>query len=375
MADQTFPVSLRKMQRDLLRAWAKHAARTGDFIVTGFYLTDGGGLNASASAGTAVAGGTLLDRTTATTLALTASATNHIFLGLDEASLDTVLFTVNTTGTPPSAPYIKLGTVTTGGAAITSIDNIRSKASEVYDRVDPSGRRTVGEVIAEGRVVARTSDVTTGTQSYGVMPGVIAPLAHNATPTAKHMAALTGVDKTAAGTVDITPMLARGTKLYIKGRYTALADAPFDNAFERFAIGVVFGQGSLANATLHNFANETEGTRDDIGTIAVIVDDSENIQKYNCAAAGDASYTDSTHNADLSAGMDFEIIVECPTTGNTPDDLIVTISARDNTGTMRVVHSAVNPAETAATLNAHVVLILNQNAIVDNLVYKILAAA
>lgn len=126
MADTTFPVNLRNMDRDTLRAWAKDVAQQGNFIKYGFAVSDGGGLNASIAAGLGVTEGLYLKRTTATTLGLTASATNYVFLTVDETAIDTVSITANVTNTPPSTPYLRLAIVVTGAATITSISDIRN---------------------------------------------------------------------------------------------------------------------------------------------------------------------------------------------------------------------------------------------------------
>lgn len=46
-------------------------------------------------------------------LTLTADATNHVFMGIDQSENDLVEYHVNTTDTAPPAPYLKLGTIDT----------------------------------------------------------------------------------------------------------------------------------------------------------------------------------------------------------------------------------------------------------------------
>ena len=56
-------------------------------------------------------------------IALTSNAVNHVFIGVDQTSQNRVLSVVNTSETPPSPPFLKLGAVDTGGAN-SDVDDI-----------------------------------------------------------------------------------------------------------------------------------------------------------------------------------------------------------------------------------------------------------
>jgi hypothetical protein len=388
MADTVFPANDDWLARDALRTWLKQARR-GNAVLSGFFITDGGGLNASASAGTAVVDGVYIDRTSATTLALTASSTNHVFLTVDESALDTVVFTVNTTGTAPATPYLKIATVVTGVSTINAdgITNIRPQSSEVYDRVNTEGQTVTGDLLGEGYCTLINTISQGDASAYvngpagfwssktydGAAVGALYTLVFP-----QPFVGIHGLFTNTQSDVYALGCRGRGFKFFIKGRYKALSDTPIDGAYERFAVGVCLGGGSIATlgTGLQVLANETEGTRDDIATVAVVVDDSENIQSYNCADAGDAAYTDSTYDADLSEGTDFELIVEVPSAANSDDDLRVTIKIRDNGGTMRTVLNAVAPVSTATS---HTVLFpifrCNQDAVLERVCYKVEKAA
>lgn len=46
-------------------------------------------------------------------LTLTDSATNHVFIGIDQNTQNRTIYQINTTDSPPAEPYLKLGTVDT----------------------------------------------------------------------------------------------------------------------------------------------------------------------------------------------------------------------------------------------------------------------
>lgn len=136
MADSVFPVSGDTATKAILRAWMQDGA-IGDYIQSGFVMSDGGGLNVSVSAGVAMAQGVRLSTTAAITGALTASSTNHVFLTLDENVDDDVILTINTSGTAPSTPYLKLGTVVTGAGSVTTITPLlRSSIRDAFADMD-----------------------------------------------------------------------------------------------------------------------------------------------------------------------------------------------------------------------------------------------
>lgn len=55
-------------------------------------------------------------------LTLTAGATNHVYLGVNQQENDDYVWQVNTDETPPSEPYLKLGEVDTANSTITELN-------------------------------------------------------------------------------------------------------------------------------------------------------------------------------------------------------------------------------------------------------------
>lgn len=171
-----------------------------------------------------------------------------------------------------------------------------------------------------------------------------------------------------------------GTKYYLKGRVRPIAGTGIVAALFPFAFGI-FGDSAAtrmdsATGGTNLIGDEGEGTRDDIATMAVIVDETTfNIQSYNNDVAGNASLTDSTFDALLTSSYSFELIVEGPSTMDTFNDLIVTAKISDSAGTIRTIFNAANPVSTAAFQGFCPFILLNHDAVVENLVYKIEKAA
>jgi hypothetical protein len=158
MANFTFPRNSESGNQANLRPWAADLG-VGDYIKSGFVMSGTGGLGISVSAGVAYAQGTRLERTTAITGTLTDAATNHVFITLDENASNTLVLTLNTSGTAPTTPYLKLGTVVTAGGAITSFAfavglRVQSNAQSLYDRVKNG---LAGEHLWETPIVFCTS--------------------------------------------------------------------------------------------------------------------------------------------------------------------------------------------------------------------------
>jgi hypothetical protein len=97
-------------------------ASSRPWIVSGLALSAGTGLNVAISAGVAWIDGYVVSWDAATEQAVTGSATNHVWIELTRDVNDNVTavaFVINTTGTPPTGDYVKLGTATTNGSAVT----------------------------------------------------------------------------------------------------------------------------------------------------------------------------------------------------------------------------------------------------------------
>jgi hypothetical protein len=97
-------------------------ASSRPWIVSGLALSAGTGLNVAISAGVAWIDGYVVSWDASTEQAVTGSATNHVWVELTSDVNDNVTavaFVINTTGTPPTGDYVKLGTATTNGSAVT----------------------------------------------------------------------------------------------------------------------------------------------------------------------------------------------------------------------------------------------------------------
>jgi hypothetical protein len=227
-----------------------------------------------------------------------------------------------------------------------------------------------GTILAEGYCPAQTHN---GIQFVNGQPGVIATRL-GATGTKYLWALLGGTDYYTSGVLYARAIELRGTKTYIKGHYQAIADAPFDNAFERFAVGFVYPSSQLDNAASY-MANETDTTRYNVSGTYLVVTDAESIKTVN----NNSSTSGTTYNTptgsptlDLSAGFDFEIVLEVPSTATALADLRVTISI-NGTKYLDNAVPAFNGAPSSYT--PWPVLLLNQNGIVTNLVFKVEKAA
>lgn len=242
------------------------------------------------------------------------------------------------------------------------------KRSDYYDNVAAGTVPAAGTVVSSGFLTARNM---AGTTSYGSMPGVLGMPGGKATETGVgHYYLLPFAKDSESG----SDHFVRGTTVYVKGTIKARSATSLLAAFEKFAIGVGFNTVDVTVAA--SFGHGTETTRDDMATVAAVVDATNNIQGYNCVAAGNAAYTDSTFDADLTAATQFEVIVQCPGTADTDDDLRITIKIADSGGTLRTVHNAVTPAATTTIDNGgNIILLLNVDATVYNLCYKIEVAA
>ena len=126
MVDKVFPCTDDNLDEVSLREWVAGISASNPYVESGFVVSDSTGLFIDISAGVAYAGGVRMSRDVATLdIALTASATNHVWVTFDDAVQDGVLFVVNTTGTAPSTPNAKLAEVVTGASSITTITDKR----------------------------------------------------------------------------------------------------------------------------------------------------------------------------------------------------------------------------------------------------------
>jgi hypothetical protein len=166
MPDSVFPVSGDRGTKEILRSWMQTGG-VGDYVQSGFTMSNGGALNVSVAAGVAMLQGVRVSTTDPITGALTNAATNHVFLTIDENVNDDAILVINTSGTAPATPYVKLGTVVTSGGAITTITNtFVSTPANVYGAHDRSKGRRATAWVRESPVHIHGL-TTTGSASHG----------------------------------------------------------------------------------------------------------------------------------------------------------------------------------------------------------------
>jgi hypothetical protein len=256
-----------------------------------------------------------------------------------------------------------------GGDLGGTYPNPTVPAAASYANKDTSAVPGTGDILWQGPILAVSANPSNN--GGATLPGAIS-INHTSGTTPRRFFLTGPFSAEAAGNSAGVPL---GTKFYAKGIYKEHADTRLATTHEKFAVGVIFAADNVDTTV---FANQTETTRDDRATVAVVVDATdESIQSYNTAEAGNAAYTDSTFDAALASGTEFEIIVEVPTGANSDDDVLVTIKIRDSGGTMRTIFSAAVPASTSATANRAVfpIILINQAATVYNLFGKLEKAA
>ena len=241
-----------------------------------------------------------------------------------------------------------------------------------YANIAASAVPATGAVLSEGFIQTDVIDTVGTINTFIQMPGTVyLTFLHTSAPTSGELIVpIFGVHDDD----EYRNIFPRGLKVYIKGTYKASSDTPFLATYERFAIGMLYEDNVMTSVTQNvaNFRAENEVSRDDIGSLAVVVDDSENIKYYNTALSSDASYTDSGFDADLSAGMEFEMILDTAYNAVGPDDIFVTIKIRDGGGTMRTIVNGLSNPITSATAQYWVPVIgFNQDGYITNFAYKI----
>lgn len=240
-----------------------------------------------------------------------------------------------------------------------------------YDNRDVLTSLAVGDVISEG--VLKPAFSSTDAGPVEVMPGYVGHAGFRAL--AKTVVALWGLDNlsTGAPTRIASTIGGRGIKVVITGRVVLKATTAIDGAFFPWAILLGPSEDYDAAAFEAVWANETETTRDDIGHIAMVVDDSGNIQTYNCASAGDASLTDSTKDVAtfaVGSGWGFEMTIEIPATSTSWTDIRISFRCQDSTGAWASILTDTAPAFTSASPIIPY-MVMNINSLVESLTYKI----
>jgi len=129
-------VGQRHLEQDA--ALAVKLASSRPWIVSGLTLGNGSGLNAEIGAGLAWINGYVVELSAAEAAACAASQTNHIWLELAVDGNDLVTglnIVVNTTGTEPTGPFVKLGTAITDGTTVTSTPTTGRSSEEQVEPV------------------------------------------------------------------------------------------------------------------------------------------------------------------------------------------------------------------------------------------------
>lgn len=283
---------------------------------------------------------------------LTATQAANIVAGADVfiEKDGSVAFTGNQSFGGNKATNLADGTADADGAAF---GQVKGAARLTQDGTDTTTDSSSGDVISSGYVELRNP----GSGTAGALPGYMSIFSDGFTG-APIMAWFESGGK-----------LPMGTRLVVKGRAKASAATQYNGDYELFGIGVVSsGDGD-------GLGNVNEVTRDDVATVAVVVDAAtQSIQKYNNTTAGDASYTDSGFDADIVAGFDFEMEVLTPITTDNSNDTRVTIRIRDSGGTLRTIHSNVAPALSANNLGWNPVFLINgTDGYITKLTYEVQA--
>jgi hypothetical protein len=171
-------------------------ADVGPYISSGLVPTIGTGLSVNVSSGTAVIGAHLA-LASFVIGGLTNTTVNHLYL------LQNGTGTSNTTGTAP-ANSVKLGTATTAGGVVTSVNTLRSSGRQVFVRPEnqvPGAVGSPGSINLAGWAAAAAD----GVPVFGVLPaGAIGGSLEAAIVTPPAAASLTSLNVTTATLVDST---------------------------------------------------------------------------------------------------------------------------------------------------------------------------
>jgi hypothetical protein len=139
----------------------------GPYIQTGLVPTAGSGLSVNVTAGNALIGANVVKAAGWTITSLTDATVNHLYL------LQNGTGTSNTTGTQP-ANSVKLGTATTAGGVVTSVNTLRSSGRQVFVRPEnqvPGAVGSPGSINLAGWAAAAADNVPV----FGVLPSGAIP--------------------------------------------------------------------------------------------------------------------------------------------------------------------------------------------------------
>lgn len=162
-------------------------------VIDGLVISSGGGANASISAGRAVVsdgagGAAYVYFDAATTLALSLSTTNNIYITVPTNPTAVNTSALIVTGAAPTVPYLLIGTATTNGTAFTSASNVRAAAESptVIGKYLPLTGGTVSGTLATTRLTVGSLFSVGGTDTVPLAP--LGIRLGGAYPTARHYA-------------------------------------------------------------------------------------------------------------------------------------------------------------------------------------------
>lgn len=239
-----------------------------------------------------------------------------------------------------------------------------------YDQKNVLSTNAVNTIIASGYLNVGAG-IGTAASDFDSTPGFAAHPGHSAL--GRRVFALWGNELANDGAASRIggSLGGRGVKYYIKGRLVCLAGTPLDGAFFPFTVGL--SASPLSSSIESFFGHETEDTRDEASTIAMVIDDSNNIQTYNNVFTGDATLTDSLKNVTAlaaSVGVGFEMTIEIPAAAVNLSTWKISFKIQDDTGAMVSILTDTLPVVGSAS-NFIPYLGLNVNATIEDLVYQV----
>ncbi len=201
-------------------------ADLGPFIISGLVQSAGTGLTANVTAGVASIGGRVTKSAGWTIVGLADATINHLYLKNDGTG------TSNTTGTQP-ANTVKLGTATTAGGVVTSVNVLRSSGRQTKVRPE---NQVAGDVGSMGSIDLGDWNATAGDgwQVFGTLPssalpaggGVLPQTTKTATYTATSSDYFIFCDATAgAMSINLPTAVGIAGKVYIIKKIDATANA------------------------------------------------------------------------------------------------------------------------------------------------------
>lgn len=156
MATTVFPETNDAVTESVWQGLNKSLSHNASWTVTGYDMTDGGGLEVDVAAGEAMVNGYYITSDATEAVVLADASTNYLWLEPDGTLTD------NTTGSNPGNALL-LGTIVTSGGSISSISSIVSHATGRIVHIN----KTSDESVATSTTLQDDDDLT-----VSVEPGV-----------------------------------------------------------------------------------------------------------------------------------------------------------------------------------------------------------